>query len=115
MTATERPTRRPLVDIRCTQCGKPMIMMSFNYATLERGFESISLRCPYCKAEDTRPFPQAETNARTARVLTQIYEISSPDEARAISEIGIDHIGVLVGDGEFPREQSLSQARDIGT
>jgi len=46
-------------------------------------------------------------------MLTQIYEISSPDEARAISAMGIDHVGVLVGDGEFPREQSLSQARDI--
>jgi len=46
-------------------------------------------------------------------MLTQIYEISSPDEARAISAMGVDHIGVLVGDGEFPREQSLSEARDI--
>jgi phosphoribosylanthranilate isomerase len=46
-------------------------------------------------------------------VLTQIYEISSPDEARAISEIGIDHIGVLVGDGEFPRELPLARAQEI--
>jgi phosphoribosylanthranilate isomerase len=36
-------------------------------------------------------------------MLTQIYEISSPDEARGVSEIGIDHVGILVGDGEFPR------------
>ena len=48
-------------------------------------------------------------------MLTQIYEISSPDEARAISEIGIDHIGVLVGDGEFPREQPLARAQEIVT
>jgi phosphoribosylanthranilate isomerase len=40
-------------------------------------------------------------------MLTQIYESSSPDEARAVSGIGIDHIGVLVGDGKFPREQGL--------
>jgi phosphoribosylanthranilate isomerase len=46
-------------------------------------------------------------------MLTQIYEISSPDEARAISEIGIDHVGVLVGDGEFPREQPLARAAEI--
>ena len=46
-------------------------------------------------------------------MLTQIYEIGTPDEARAISAMGVDHVGVLVGDGEFPREQSLSQARDI--
>ncbi|WP_051052530.1 hypothetical protein [Bradyrhizobium liaoningense] len=46
-------------------------------------------------------------------MLTQIYEISSPDEARAVSEIGIDHVGILVGDGEFPREQPLALAAEI--
>jgi phosphoribosylanthranilate isomerase len=46
-------------------------------------------------------------------MLTQIYEISSPDEARGVSEIGIDHVGVLVGDGEFPREQPLPRAAEI--
>lgn len=46
-------------------------------------------------------------------MLTQIYEVSSPDEARAVAEIGIDHVGVLVGDGEFPREQPLSRAAEI--
>jgi hypothetical protein len=51
-------------------------------------------------------------NRRTA-VLTQIYEISSSDEARAVSELRIDHVGVLVGDGEFPREQPLSRAAEI--
>ena len=43
-------------------------------------------------------------------MLTQIYEVTSAQEAAAISEMGVDHIGVLVGDGSFPREQS----RDIG-
>jgi phosphoribosylanthranilate isomerase len=38
----------------------------------------------------------------TREMLTQIYEVSTPEEARAISEIGVDHIGVLVGDGQFP-------------
>src|SRR5215813_7670304 len=46
-------------------------------------------------------------------MLVQIYEISSPEEARALAEIGVDHIGVLVGDGSFPREQSVDQARLI--
>jgi phosphoribosylanthranilate isomerase len=46
-------------------------------------------------------------------MLTQIYEISSADEARGVSEIGIDHIGILVGDGEFPREQPLPRAVEI--
>jgi phosphoribosylanthranilate isomerase len=46
-------------------------------------------------------------------VLTQIYEVSSPEEATAITAIGIDHIGVLVGDGRFPREQPLIAAARI--
>jgi phosphoribosylanthranilate isomerase len=37
-------------------------------------------------------------------MLTQICEVCTSDEARAISEIGVDHIGILVGKGEFPRE-----------
>jgi phosphoribosylanthranilate isomerase len=44
-------------------------------------------------------------------MLVQIYEISSPDEACALAELGVDHIGVLVGDGSFPREQSVDRAR----
>jgi phosphoribosylanthranilate isomerase len=46
-------------------------------------------------------------------VLTQIYEVSSPDEATSISNIGVDHVGVLVGDGQFPREQPISAAKKI--
>ena len=46
-------------------------------------------------------------------MLTQIYEVSTPAEAEGISAIGVDHIGVLVGDGRFPREQPLARARGI--
>src|SRR5215211_22018 len=46
-------------------------------------------------------------------MLVQIYEISTPEEARALGGLGVDHIGVLVGDGSFPREQSVDQARLI--
>ena len=46
-------------------------------------------------------------------MLVQIYEISSPEEARALGALGVDHIGVLVGDGSFPREQSVDRARRI--
>src|SRR5262249_29025175 len=46
-------------------------------------------------------------------MLVQIYEISSSEEARALAELGVDHIGVLVGDGSFPREQSIDRARII--
>ena len=48
-------------------------------------------------------------------MLTQIYEITSQEEARSICEIGIDHIGVLVGNGEFPRELSLETAATIAS
>lgn len=46
-------------------------------------------------------------------MLVQIYEISSPEQARAVGELGVDHIGVLVGDGLFPREQPIDRARLI--
>src|SRR5438552_18923524 len=46
-------------------------------------------------------------------MIVQVYEVSSPEEARALSRFGVDHIGVLVGDGTFPREQSTGHARRI--
>ena len=46
-------------------------------------------------------------------MLVQIYEISSPEETRALADLGVNHIGVLVGDGSFPREQSIDRARII--
>jgi phosphoribosylanthranilate isomerase len=46
-------------------------------------------------------------------MLTQTYEITSPQEAAAICKMGVDHIGVLVGDGSFPREQPVSAAVQI--
>lgn len=46
-------------------------------------------------------------------MLTQIYETASAEEAAALSEIGVDHIGILVGDGTFPREKSIDAACDI--
>jgi phosphoribosylanthranilate isomerase len=48
-----------------------------------------------------------------AVLLTQIYETSTPEEARSISTIGVDHIGVLVGDGQFPRELSIPAAARV--
>jgi phosphoribosylanthranilate isomerase len=46
-------------------------------------------------------------------MLTQIYEVSTPEEARSICAIGVDHIGILVGRGEFPRELPLQAAETI--
>jgi phosphoribosylanthranilate isomerase len=43
-------------------------------------------------------------------MLVQIYETSSPEEATALGDMGVDHIGVLVGDGSFPRERTIDQA-----
>jgi phosphoribosylanthranilate isomerase len=46
-------------------------------------------------------------------MIVQIYEVTSSEEARALSSVGVDHIGVLVGDGSFPREQTIGTGREI--
>ena len=46
-------------------------------------------------------------------MLTQIYEAATPQEASALCALGVDHVGILVGDGAFPREQSLATAAAI--
>jgi phosphoribosylanthranilate isomerase len=46
-------------------------------------------------------------------MIVQIYEVTTPAEARALGAIGVDHVGVLVGDGSFPREQTIDSAREI--
>lgn len=46
-------------------------------------------------------------------MLTQIYEVSSPAEARSIAAIGVNHIGAKVGIGQFPRELPIAAAVEI--
>jgi phosphoribosylanthranilate isomerase len=46
-------------------------------------------------------------------MIVQIYEIGNPIEAGQVAETGVDHIGLLVGDGEFPRELSFDDAKTI--
>ena len=46
-------------------------------------------------------------------MLVQIYEVTSAQEASALAKLGVDHIGVLVGMGEFPREQSIEATKVI--
>ncbi|MFO0705072.1 MAG: phosphoribosylanthranilate isomerase [Candidatus Andersenbacteria bacterium] len=46
-------------------------------------------------------------------MLIQIYETQSATEARALVKAGVDHIGVLVGEGKFPREKSSTEAQEI--
>jgi phosphoribosylanthranilate isomerase len=37
-------------------------------------------------------------------MLVQIYETQDASEARALEAVGVDHIGVLVGQGRYARE-----------
>lgn len=46
-------------------------------------------------------------------MLVQIYEVQTPEEAVALARLGVDHIGVLVGDGVFPRELSIAHTNGI--
>ena len=46
-------------------------------------------------------------------MIVQIYEVRSPAEAVALAACGVDHIGVLVGFGAFPREIDPVSARLI--
>ena len=40
-------------------------------------------------------------------MIVQIYEVTTCAEARALGMMGVDHVGVLVGEGSFPREQTI--------
>lgn len=46
-------------------------------------------------------------------MLTQIYEVQTPRAADAVSALGTDHIGTLVGWGEFDREIGLAEAAAV--
>ena len=46
-------------------------------------------------------------------MIVQIYEVQTPEEAVALARLGVDHIGVLVGDGAFPRELTTERASAI--
>jgi phosphoribosylanthranilate isomerase len=46
-------------------------------------------------------------------MIVQIYEVQTPEEAVALTLLGVDHIGVLIGDGAFPRELTTDRASAI--
>ena len=46
-------------------------------------------------------------------MLVQIYEIAKAREAAALCQMGVEHIGVLVGEGSFARELSVRSALEI--
>jgi phosphoribosylanthranilate isomerase len=46
-------------------------------------------------------------------MIVQIYETQDTSEARALEAVGVDHIGVLVGQGRYAREIQPAKARRI--
>jgi phosphoribosylanthranilate isomerase len=46
-------------------------------------------------------------------MIVQIYETQHASEARELETVGVDHIGVLVGQGRYARELRPAQARGI--
>jgi len=46
-------------------------------------------------------------------MIVQIYEVSTPKEAKELEKLGVDHIGVLVGKGEYPRELNFDETKKI--
>jgi phosphoribosylanthranilate isomerase len=46
-------------------------------------------------------------------MLVQIFEVQTAEEAAALARLRVDHIGVLVGDGSFPRELSITRTNAI--
>jgi len=46
-------------------------------------------------------------------MLVQIYEIARAQEAAALCQMGVEHIGVLVGEGNFARELPVRSAVEI--
>ena len=46
-------------------------------------------------------------------MITQLYEISSLEEVQLCIDAGVDHVGVLVGEGQFPRELRLDEAAQL--
>jgi phosphoribosylanthranilate isomerase len=46
-------------------------------------------------------------------MMTQIYEVSNESEVALCVDAGINHIGILVGDGSFPRELMPIEAHKL--
>lgn len=46
-------------------------------------------------------------------MIVQIFEVGTAEEAAAIARLGVDHIGVLVGTGKFPREVDYAGTQAI--
>lgn len=46
-------------------------------------------------------------------MIVQIYEIRTPAESKAVVDLGVDHVGMLVGKNKFPGEINYDQANAI--
>jgi phosphoribosylanthranilate isomerase len=46
-------------------------------------------------------------------MIVQVYEATEPQEAQLLAAAGVDHVGVLVGRGAYPREVLPERARAI--
>ena len=65
-------------------------------------------------ADTTNPAsPGTRVSAGLNAMIVQIYEVQSPEEAVALARLGVDHIGVLVGDGAFPHELAADSVSTI--
>jgi phosphoribosylanthranilate isomerase len=59
------------------------------------------------------PYPRVANRYNSPMLIVQIYEVTSAAEAEALADLGVSHVGVLVGKGKFPREQSFDAACSI--
>jgi phosphoribosylanthranilate isomerase len=48
-------------------------------------------------------------------VITQVYTAQTPDEARAVARLGVDHVGVTISGRGLPGEVDASTGREIVT
>jgi len=46
-------------------------------------------------------------------MIIQIYETTNSTEAKKLAKLGVNHIGILVGKGDYPRQVSFKRAKEI--
>lgn len=46
-------------------------------------------------------------------MIVQVYTAQTPDEARAVAGLGVDHVGVTIADRGLPGEVSLARGKEI--
>jgi len=46
-------------------------------------------------------------------MIIQIYEVNNPKEAEKLAELGVDHVGALVGKGKCARGLTIKEAQEL--